>query len=860
MKRWRKWAWVLVPTCMSVLILLAAYAKHGVYPFGEKIAFYWDGTNEQLPYLSALRHALVTGRDVQYSLNTLFGMDLLTLFVFCVPSPVNLLLLLFPASRLPDAALLILLIKVALGAGSFAVFARRTLRADRLIAALCAMGYALMGWAVAYSYLLMWLDMLFWLPIVCACVHALIERGKVVGLTLSYFAIFWVNCYVGYMVAAFSALYCAALIAIRVDAGNWRRLLGRGAMLIASGLLAVGMVAFVILPTFLWTLEGMDVISTGFPRLGYSQYLWGMQLSSLVPAIPALMSGVNRDSFELKLFFGIAPLLLCFGLLCYRGLSARKRIVAGGGLLLLFYSLQNNWLNLAWHLGDIPTGFIFRQSFVLSFSMLALAAVMGTALRRGDAEARRAVVRASLAAAAVVLTYNGLVRTPLDFWHYSVNLALVIGGAVLLWALGGARGKRARLAVALGLTALMAADLYNNANQTFATFGFEARAPFVQAAPVQAVTRAAAQRDGDLYRVGDENQRTPNDGLLYAYPAGNHNSSTSNLHMLDFANAMGFDDAGWRYRTAYRSNIITDAVFGFRYVLPRRSGDVTYPTEQTPEGTAYQRNPNALPFLFVSPGSFAPIEAVDEMTRQLEEWAEVTLDTRAVQQALLARVAPGAACMMELTPEASDARTATYICPADGPAYVYPPYNVRDGFAVQRNDEPVEAVGGTCVSIGVARKGDRIRITTPESAQDAEGKPIALPEPTAWKLAQVDQAAFSALCADIQRKTQRVERPSDTVFAGTVEAAPGDKLFITLPYTQGWSLKVDGQPAKLERALHAFMGAEIQPGTHEILLTYTRPGQGLGMAISAACWALLAVYAAGERLLARKRASGTVAA
>ena len=58
-------------------------------------------------------------------------------------------------------------------------------------------------------------------------------------------------------------------------------------------------------------------------------------------------------------------------------------------------------------------------------------------------------------------------------------------------------------------------------------------------------------------------------------------------------------------------------------------------------------------------------------------------------------------------------------------------------------------------------------------------------------------------------------------------------LLINLPYSDGWTAKVDGQEVALHRANTMFMGLYLDPGAHEVELSYATPGVRTGLAVSA---------------------------
>ena len=69
---------------------------------------------------------------------------------------------------------------------------------------------------------------------------------------------------------------------------------------------------------------------------------------------------------------------------------------------------------------------------------------------------------------------------------------------------------------------------------------------------------------------------------------------------------------------------------------------------------------------------------------------------------------------------------------------------------------------------------------------------------------------------------------------GEITVSEPKVLVVQIPYSTGWSATVDGQPAKLLRANTAFLGLELEPGSHTIALHYQTPGLTAGILISLA--------------------------
>lgn len=85
---------------------------------------------------------------------------------------------------------------------------------------------------------------------------------------------------------------------------------------------------------------------------------------------------------------------------------------------------------------------------------------------------------------------------------------------------------------------------------------------------------------------------------------------------------------------------------------------------------------------------------------------------------------------------------------------------------------------------------------------------------------------------------------------GRYEAASAGTLQLSIPFSEGWRARVDGEERPLSRCGGMYMGLALEPGAHDIELRYTTPGLRAG-AIATLAGALLCALRAALR--ARKR-------
>lgn len=87
--------------------------------------------------------------------------------------------------------------------------------------------------------------------------------------------------------------------------------------------------------------------------------------------------------------------------------------------------------------------------------------------------------------------------------------------------------------------------------------------------------------------------------------------------------------------------------------------------------------------------------------------------------------------------------------------------------------------------------------------------------------------------------------------SGTISLDQKKALLLSIPYSDGWTAKVDGESTQIHQANGMFMGLTLEPGYHEIELTYETKGLVPGAICSIVGFVLFAVIAFSERRTCR---------
>ena len=243
------WFYPVVSGLLSLATMIVAYSFIGMWPFGEKTGMVVDMHHQYAPLLSGLRDSLLNGNVSLYSFEVGLGANYLSLFAYYLASPFNLLLLLFPQYLLAEGILFITLLKNALCGAMFALCVQQLFGKRNLIIPAVSVMYSLMMYLLAYSWNIMWLDVVMILPLVIYGFERMMKTGKFLTYVLSLAYALYANYYIAFMLCIFMVLYYVTYCA---RAPHTSREIGISFARIAGySVLAVGMVAALLIPVYL---------------------------------------------------------------------------------------------------------------------------------------------------------------------------------------------------------------------------------------------------------------------------------------------------------------------------------------------------------------------------------------------------------------------------------------------------------------------------------------------------------------------------------------------------------------------------------------------------------------------------------
>ena len=165
---------------VGTMIIYAVILKlGGLYPFGSKLNLLWDEDIQYVDYFAFYRDVLLGKAGLGYSFSKSLGGSLVALFGYYLGSPLNLLVVFFKIEQLPMFVFVITMVKMGLCSVSASIFMRKRFPDLEVSAAAgLSMGYGLMQYMMLHGSNIMWLDGVFFLPLLLLAVYLSICQGK----------------------------------------------------------------------------------------------------------------------------------------------------------------------------------------------------------------------------------------------------------------------------------------------------------------------------------------------------------------------------------------------------------------------------------------------------------------------------------------------------------------------------------------------------------------------------------------------------------------------------------------------------------------------------------------------------------
>ena len=795
---------------IPMILMVVIFALKGIYPFGKECFLRTDMYHQYAPFFSEFQYKLKEGGSLLYSWDIGLGVNFTALYAYYLASPVNWLLFFCPKAYLIEFMTGLIVLKTGLCGLSFTWYLRRHSSPVRFGACYFGIFYALSGYMAAYSWNIMWLDCILLFPVIMYGLERLVNEKKgglyCISLGFSVFS----NYYISIMICCFMVMYYFCLLILKGWMG-WKRFLTDGMRFAWYSLLAGAMAGVVLLPEIA-ALQSTASGDFNFPK---KLEMYFSILDMLARHIGNVQTETGLEHWP-NLYCGVAVYLFFLLYLACRRISVKEKAVYCGLLLLFYASFSINVLNFIWHGFHYPNSLPCRQSFIYIFLILVMCY---RAYQYLEETPKKHVALALWGSIGFVLLAQKLVVN--EDYHFSVFYVAILFLALYAGLIYYYKDLRHSVTTAalLGLALVALEAAANTAVTSVITtsrndYQGDNTAVIRQTKVLlkdKGSSTGGFSSDSGFFRFEKTDARTKNDGAWMNFPSVSLFSSMASADMSDFFRTVGCEASTNAYSTV-GSTPVTDSLFSIRYSMYKGE-------QENPRLSLYSVSDNI--YLYENPctlplGFLLPDIVETGWKRDLASPLQV--------QNNLAELLDAPAPFEYLTGENDETRFS-FTADMDGEYYISVG-NSKVKTVVFTHGDKTETIKnvdrGFLLETGFLKAGETVTLENKESSAALDAT-----------VARFCMEGLEGIYEKLNSNPLTVTVREDDHLEGAVNAGEGGTLFLSVPYDEGWTVRVDGEKLETRKILGGFLGAELPPGSHTLTMDYFPKGLKTGALISA---------------------------
>ena len=891
LRKLTKYSWIYTALAffLPVLGFCVLMMIRGFIPFGKISMLYSDMYHQYYPFFVAFRKALLSGDSLLYNWDVGMGMDYLGLIAYYLASPLNLLSVLVPESWILGYFSMLVPLKLGFAGLFFGLFLKGIFRRNDLSISLFGCFYALCAWALGYHWNLMWLDTFALLPLVILGAVKLLSEKKFILYTITLFLSVAANYYIGLFTCIF-----VAIVFLCYEICRWKGILrfladlGRIALF---SVLAIGMTAFLELPAFMAlqsTQSSVNKFPEGFQLNIADENTWKGLFDAMRQVAGNMNGGIvpNYKEYEAlpNIYCGVIANFMAILFLTCKQIKIRDRVCALLVLAFLNLSVILRQLDYMWHGFHFTNMIPYRFSFLYSFVVLYMA-YRAYCLRHSLKLWQ--VMTAGVLGVALAFCSE---TKDLPYWIYNGVFLLLYFAAFIYpqlyirpradaprrkkFFIAKARTERRHLTTMI-LLGVMCVELVLN----LVNFGADFAGTTVMDYPrgtnySKVMLDYMKERETEpFYRAETARNQTLNDGALNGYHGITTFTSSADVRMTRYMQAMGFGAKDTYNRYSYEdSSPVANLFLSLKYMLDRQSqvAESPYFSQVHSYGTVRLLENNAyLPLGFLAESQILNVDfetAYTELNASRGDWDKLGFQNK------LFRAATGVTGDVwhlvvgdHLNITAADAElltstpngTSEYIC-ASGQngivTYTYiadrdgfmcldmfselknSGYGAKNAYSIWKNDQYLYSDNyslSQTMAVADVVAGDVIQLRIDCYGGD-HGK-------LSVRAGILDKELFDRGYQVLAASTLDLTVFKNTYMAGTIHCNRSGVLYTSIPQNGNWVATVDGQEAETITIGNAVVGLLLSEGTHTITFRYRNNAFYMGLAISLGCLVIFGV-------------------
>ena len=838
---------------LPMVIMFVVFTSLGVGFIGDKTIVSSDMYTQYVAYFGKFKDILSGDGSIFYSFNKSIGGNNIGLFAYYLASPLNLLLILFPKSAIGEFIFIIYLIKIGLASLCFSLYISKVYKKKDLFVVIFSLCYALMSYNICFQMNIMWMDGMMLLPLVALGIEEIILKGKYKLYMIVLFMVVVSNYYIGYMICIFSVVYFFYKSIIYKKISLPRTFKFFGASFITGGL-----ASFLLIPVLISLSTGKADFNLFSEAITIKQNLSSFLSKLFIGSYN--MGQVMKSPTNIYCSVMVAELLILY--FFNKEINIRNKIASLIVMVFIALSFFISTFILLWHGFDYPIGFQYRNSFIFCFFIITLAYECWLKIKRSNFNGLIITVL-FFAVASIYVSYgeydyldtNKIVST------FIISLCYIIVFMICIKF-----NEISRIILPL-ISLLVITELTLNAYLSMKNIKYIHKAHIGEyIETVSPLIEEVKSLNDNFYRIEQVYRNTLNDSMLLNYNGLGHSSSANEESTGRLIKNFGFKTSTINEIYNMGTTIPIDSILGIKYLISMEEPEffkcykykqnMFYNKIKTEGNYAVYQNPYALPIAFMVNEALESTKSNEAKNKfaynndilksmvnenydiykelnvtdiKLNNLSEVKYDDETVYQ----KEIKGVKATIELTLKAHEY----------GPVYMFlKSSEYENGFSSKKSN--ISSQNGVSITVNSNVKYDQFTghgyniqfIGTYHKDEEITIEISVLNDSFSLDEVQLyycDMDRFQDIYKNLSYNIIENTIYKDGYIKGDIKVTADKTLMYTsIPYDEGWNLKVDGEEYDYFKILNGLIGVKLQPGQHKIEFKYKLPGLRLGIGIS----------------------------
>ena len=838
---------------LPIIIITIMFLLRKVGISSNTTILFGDMFSQYISFFGKLKDVLSGDGSIFYAFNKSLGGNTIGLFAYYLASPLNLIFVLFPKELLSNAILIIYLIKIGISSLALAIYINKVYKKNDYSILIFSLCYGLMSYNIVFHINIMWLDGVMLLPLIALGIENIIKKNKYKLYIASLFLAIISNYYIAYMICIFSVLYFIYK-GIIYKSVNVKNTLG----FIGSSLITGGLSGVLLLPVVLSLMTG----KASLKNLSDGIYVTESIFSTLSKIIIGNYDLSQIVSGTANIFCGIIITVLLILYFINKKINLRSKLLSVIFILVLFLSFTINIFELLWHGFNYPVGFEYRNSFLFCFLIITLA--YEAWINIDTMKIKDIVISIFICLAVyVMILLQRYSHISIKKVAISFLFVLIYSGIFIIFT----KLKLKRIFINLLCIVTVVCELSLNIYLIIINNSYAPRHyvnEYIE--NLTSIVEDIEEDNNNFYRTEMTFNNTLNDAMLLNFNGLTHSSSANERNIMNLVSQLGYKTSSTCEMYNQGSTIPIDSILGMRKIISTKNPEI-YSCYDTLENQYYNKindygdysvyeNPYALPIAFMVNDNLRNLQqdnidnlfdytgSIFDLMLNKETNVYNKLEVTDIKLNNVEVVNEFGENLYTKTDEEKDASIDITIRSEDSnPVYLFFKSNIYEDAVANSLNGIVNSYSVEVTSSGGAKyaqfTGLGYNIQFIGSYNDGEEIKVKIKlvrSRLTIKEIQVyscNMDNFEEIYENLSSSTIENTDYKDGYLKGDVTVT-ADKtlLYTSIPYDEGWTLKVDGKDYEYIKILNGFIGVDLEEGQHNIEFKYNLPGFKVGLSIS----------------------------